>query len=44
MRISAELERVLSEASAERLPSVLSALHRVEKEDWGFSEVAAVLL
>jgi len=42
MRISAELERVLSEASAERLPSVLSALHRVEKEDWGLSESASV--
>ncbi len=42
MRISAELERVLSQASADSLSSVLSTLHRVENRDWKLSEAASI--
>lgn len=42
MRISAELERVLSQASADSLSSVLSTLHRVENRDWKLSDSASI--
>src|SRR5260370_37745548 len=42
MRMPADVARLLSQASADSLSSVLSTLHRVESRDWKLSEAASI--